>query len=260
MTGCHTAVARTVEWNKPSRLKAGGFAMTDSSSEIGENINWPNEATGRMNRMYRRQRHIYDGTRRYYLLGRDQLIAGLRPAAGATVLEIGCGTGRNLILAARQYPDAKFFGIDVSTEMLTSAIAAITRGGLQGRIRVAHGDATAFDPRAILGIASFDHVMISYSLSMIPNWRSVLERAASSLKAGGCLHLVDFGNQDGLPRIARSLLRRWLAMFDVTPRDDLERALNTIADRSGARLRFERPFRGYAQCAVLMFPTRPKAA
>jgi S-adenosylmethionine-diacylgycerolhomoserine-N-methlytransferase len=49
-------------------------------------------------------------------------------------------------------------------------------------------------------------------------------------------------------------------MFDVTPRDDLERALNRIADRCGARLRFERPFRGYAQYAVLTLPPRPKAA
>jgi S-adenosylmethionine-diacylgycerolhomoserine-N-methlytransferase len=235
--------------------------MTISGSEIGENIEtaaWPNEATRRMNRMYRRQRHIYDGTRRYYLLGRDQLIAGLRPAAGATVLEIGSGTGRNLIQAARYYPDAKFFGIDVSTEMLTSAIAAITRHGLKGQIRVAHGDATAFDPRAIFGMASFDHVMISYSLSMIPNWQSVLQRAASCLRDGGSLHIVDFGNQHGLPRIARSLLRRWLAMFDVTPRDDLQGALNRVAGAHGARLKFERPFRGYAQYAVLTLPAKPK--
>ncbi len=232
--------------------------MTVSGSDTGENIAWPVEATNRMNRMYRRQRHIYDGTRRYYLLGRDQLIAGLQPSAGATVLEIGSGTGRNLIVAARQYPDTRFFGIDVSTEMLTSAIAAVTRNGLQGQIRVAHGDATAFDPQAIFGIPSFDHVMISYSLSMIPDWRAVLERAASSLKPGGCLHIVDFGNQQDLPRITGALLRRWLAMFDVTPRDDLERALNRFADTSGATLRFERPFRGYAQYAVLMFPAQPR--
>jgi S-adenosylmethionine-diacylgycerolhomoserine-N-methlytransferase len=230
------------------------------SAEIGENISGPFGATDRMNRMYRRQRHIYDGTRRYYLLGRDQLIAGLRPAAGASVLEIGCGTGRNLIMAARQYPDAKLFGIDVSTEMLTSAIAAISRGGLNRQIRVAHGDATAFDPQTIFGIASFDHVMISYSLSMIPNWKRVLERAASSLKAGGCLHIVDFGNQAGLPQFTRALLRRWLSMFDVTPRDELEGALQTIAVSRDARLRFERPFRGYAQYGVLMFPARARTA
>src|SRR4030088_3456638 len=107
--------------------------MSAYSSDIGADASWPVEATRRMNRMYRRQRHIYDATRRYYLLGRDQLIAGLRPAADATVLEIGSVTGRNLIQAARHYPDAKFFGIDVSTEMLTSAIAAITRHGLKGQ-------------------------------------------------------------------------------------------------------------------------------
>jgi S-adenosylmethionine-diacylgycerolhomoserine-N-methlytransferase len=245
---------------EPSRSKMGDLAMTISDSEMGENLAWPVEATVRMNRMYRRQRHIYDGTRRYYLLGRDQLIAGLKPAAGATVLEIGCGTGRNLTVAARQYPGTRFFGIDVSTEMLTSAIGSITRYGLEGQIRVAHGDATAFDPQVIFGIPSFDHVMISYSLSMIPHWQSVLERAASSLKHGGRLHIVDFGNQEGLPRMARAVLRRWLAIFDVTPRDNLESTLRRLADRSGARLRFERPFRGYAQYAVLTFPARSKAA
>jgi S-adenosylmethionine-diacylgycerolhomoserine-N-methlytransferase len=234
--------------------------MAVSGSELGENLTWRVEATDRMNRMYRRQRHIYDGTRRYYLLGRDQLIGGLQPAPGAKVLEIGSGTGRNLIVAARQYPHAKFFGIDVSTEMLTSAIAAIARNGLNGQIRVAHGDATAFDSRALFGIPSFDHVMISYSLSMIPDWQAVLQRAASSLKAGGSLHIVDFGSQEGLPRSVRALLRRWLTLFDVTPRDQLEGALNKIADTHGARLKFERPFRGYAQVAVLRFPTRPKTS
>ncbi len=232
--------------------------MSAYSSDIGADTSWPAEATRRMNRMYRRQRHIYDGTRRYYLLGRDQLIAGLRPAAGASVLEIGCGTGRNLVLAARLHPDAQFFGLDVSTEMLTSAISAISRHGLTDRIRVAHGDGTAFDPQALFGVPSFDHVMIFYSLSMIPDWRRVLQAAASRLKPGGRLHIVDFGDQERLPDMARALLRRWLALFDVTPRDDLERELSAMADIAGANLKFERPFRGYAQCAVLTLPAEPR--
>jgi len=232
--------------------------MSAYSSDIGADTSWPAEATRRMNRMYRRQRHIYDGTRRYYLLGRDQLIAGLRPAAGASVLEIGCGTGRNLVLAARLHPDAQFFGLDVSTEMLTSAISAISRHGLTDRIRVAHGDGTAFDPEALFSVPSFDHVMISYSLSMIPDWRRVLQAAASRLKPGGRLHIVDFGDQERLPDMAGALLRRWLALFDVTPRDDLERELSAMADIAGANLKFERPFRGYAQCAVLTLPAEPR--
>jgi S-adenosylmethionine-diacylgycerolhomoserine-N-methlytransferase len=231
--------------------------MSAYSSDIGADIAWRAEATRRMNRMYRRQRHIYDGTRRYYLLGRDQLIASLHPAAGASVLEIGCGTGRNLVLAARLHPEARFFGIDVSTEMLTTAISAISRRGLTKRIRIAHGDGTTFDPSALFGIPAFDHVLISYSLSMIPDWRGVLQAAASHLKPGGRLHIVDFGRQERLPGVARALLRRWLAMFDVTPRDDLEPVLSAMADSSGASLTLERPFRGYAQCAVLTLPPGP---
>jgi S-adenosylmethionine-diacylgycerolhomoserine-N-methlytransferase len=211
-----------------------------------------------MNWMYRRQRHIYDGNSTILPLGRDQLIASLKPDAGANVLEIGCGTGRNLVLAAGLFPDARWFGIDVSTEMLTSAITAIARRGLTSRIRVAHGDATAFDPELLFGIPSFDHVMISYSLSMIPNWTSVLEAAISRLKPGGRLHIVDFGQQERLPGIARVLLLRWLKLFDVTPRDDLERVLSATARTSNAVLTFERPFRGYAQYAVLTLPPGPK--
>jgi S-adenosylmethionine-diacylgycerolhomoserine-N-methlytransferase len=232
--------------------------MSAYSQDAGTPASWPIEATRRMNRMYRRQRHIYDATRRYYLLGRDQLIAGLQPAAGDSILEIGCGTGRNLVLAARLHPDARFFAIDVSTEMLTSAISSISRRGLTNRIRVAHGDAAAFNPQRLFGIQSFDHVFVSYSLSMIPEWRRVIHAAASHLTSGGRLHIVDFGNQERLPAAVRSLLLRWLAMFDVTPRDDLERELSTMADSSGADLKFERPFRGYAQYAVLTFPPQPR--
>ncbi|WP_291859084.1 class I SAM-dependent methyltransferase [Bradyrhizobium sp.] len=224
------------------------------SRDVGAETSWSVEATTRMNRMYRRQRHIYDGTRRYYLLGRDRLIADLRPAAGATVLEIGCGTGRNLVHAARLYPEARFFGIDVSTEMLTSAISAISRRGLASRIRVTHGDATTFDPRPLFGTPSFDHVMISYSLSMIPDWRHSLRVAAGRLKPGGSLHIVDFGDQERWPELTRMLLKRWLAIFDVTPRDELERELSAIADAAGADLTFERPFGGYAQYGVLKLP------
>jgi S-adenosylmethionine-diacylgycerolhomoserine-N-methlytransferase len=211
-------------------------------------------ATALMNRIYRRQRHIYDVTRRYYLLGRDLLIARLAPAAGDRVLEIGCGTGRNLILAARCYPDARWFGIDVSTEMLTSAIEAIARARLSSRVRVAHADATAFDSNRLFRTAQFERIFISYSLSMIPAWPAVLDRAIGHLTPGGELHVVDFGGQQGLPRWFRSLLRRWLALFHVVPRDMLEEDLAAKAHRLGATLTVQRPYRDYAQYARLTLP------
>ena len=73
--------------------------------------------SGLMDNVYRHQRHIYDLTRKYYLLGRDRMIAELDPPAGGSALELGCGTGRNLILAARRFPDTHFYGLDISAEM-----------------------------------------------------------------------------------------------------------------------------------------------
>jgi S-adenosylmethionine-diacylgycerolhomoserine-N-methlytransferase len=204
-----------------------------------------------MNRTYRRQRHIYDVTRKYFLLGRDRLIADLRPPGGACVLEIGCGTGRNLVAAALRYSDARFFGIDVSTEMLASANRAIARAGLAARISLAHGDATCLDPQALFGMAKFERIFISYSLSMIPQWRQALDVALSLLGTGGELRIVDFGAQDELPATFRWLLRGWLAHFAVTPRDDLEAVLRARCAEADAALLFERLYGGYAQYALV---------
>ncbi len=204
-----------------------------------------------MNRIYRHQKYIYNFTRKYYLLGRDRLIAEIGAWDGARVLEIGCGTGRNLILAARRYPGARFFGIDLSTEMLETAAAAISRAGLASRISVAQGDAARFDPGALFGTDQFDRIFISYSLSMIPPWQSVIDKAIAHLAPGGELRIVDFGGQEGLPAAFRRLLWRWLRAFHVTPRDDLEAVLRARAAAAGATTTFARPYRGYAQYAVV---------
>jgi S-adenosylmethionine-diacylgycerolhomoserine-N-methlytransferase len=208
------------------------------------------DAAALMDRMYRHQRRIYDITRKYYLIGRDEAIARLEPRAGDCVLEIGCGTGRNLIKAARAYPNARFYGLDVSREMLDTAAAAIRRAGLNGRIAVAQGDATAFDPAALFGRESFDRVIISYALSMIPPWREALARALDVVAPSGALHVVDFGDCAGLPRPFKAGLRRWLTAFDVTPRDDLRATLAALAGARGLSASAEDWRRGYATLAV----------
>jgi S-adenosylmethionine-diacylgycerolhomoserine-N-methlytransferase len=211
-------------------------------------------AAAAMDRMYRNQRHLYDATRKYYLLGRDLLIDRLRPQPGMRVLEIGCGTGRNLIRAARQYPHARFYGIDISNEMLATAREQIALAGLSSRIQVAQADATDFDSEFLFGIALFERALLSYTLSMIPRWHAVLEQATASLAASGEMHVVDFGAQEGLPAWFGQLLRHWLGLFHVTPRAELELELTVLADRKDATLLFERPYRGYAQYARLRMP------
>jgi len=184
-------------------------------------------------------------------MSRDEAVARLRPGPGDTVLEIGCGTGRNLIMAARAYPEAQFFGLDVSREMLGAAAASIARAGLSSRISITQADATAFDPVPLFGHAQFDRVMISYALSMIPPWREALERALDVLAPGGSLHLVDFGDCAGLPGAFKIGLRRWLAAFDVTPRDDLRDALEALSQERGLTCETRRWRRAYAVLAVV---------
>ncbi len=207
-----------------------------------------------MDGVYRHQRHIYDLTRKYYLLGRDRLIRRLDVPAGGSVLELGCGTGRNLVLAARAYPDARFYGLDISAGMLDKAAATLARRNLSGRVRLASGDASNFDQQALFGQAGFDRIFISYSLSMIPEWRRTVTAALEALNEGGSLHIVDFGRQERLPGWFRSALRSWLGKFHVSPRDSLREVLTAESRRAGKSLGFDSLFRGYAIHAVLTKP------
>ncbi|RUU77969.1 class I SAM-dependent methyltransferase [Mesorhizobium sp. M7A.F.Ca.MR.362.00.0.0] len=222
-----------------------------STSELPASPEFKANHAELMDGVYRWQRHIYDLTRKYYLLGRDRLIAGLDVPAGGTVLELGCGTGRNIILAARRYPDARFFGLDISAEMLETASAAIAREGLLDRVTLAQGDATAFDARALFGRNSFDRVFVSYSLSMIPGWEKTVSAALAALSPNGSLHIIDFGQQEGLPGWFRTLLRGWLKKFHVAPRESLREVLESESRRTSASFRFRTLYRGYAWLAVI---------
>jgi S-adenosylmethionine-diacylgycerolhomoserine-N-methlytransferase len=203
-----------------------------------------------MDGLYRYQRHIYDASRTYYLLGRDHLLRSIDAGCGE-VLEIGCGTGRNLIAAAKAYPRATFHGLDVSAAMLETAGRSVARAGLAGRIHLAKADAAQFESETLFGVAAFHRVFFSYSLSMIPDWPGAFERGLLALKPGGSLHAVDFGALEGLPRFCRKGLYAWLEHFHVCPIADDAGALARIAARHGAGLSVASLFKGYAWYAEM---------
>lgn len=190
-----------------------------------------------MDRVYRRQRHIYNVTRRYYLIGRDDLIRGLDLHSGDRVVEIGCGTARNLIAIARRYPGAQLFGLDASGEMLATAADAVGRARLSGQIILKRGLAEEMSPELFGDVRGFDAAIFSYSLSMIPDWRGAIAAAAGALADRGRLHIVDFGDFRGLPRAVSVGLGAWLRKFHVTPRIDLLHALERTRATGGGQLR-----------------------
>lgn len=183
-----------------------------------------------MDSIYRHQRHIYDATRKYYLFGRDRLIRELGCNRGDTVIELGCGTGRNLDRIAVRWPNLRLYGLDISTEMLKSAEARLGADAM-----LAVGDARSFDAQALFGRGQFDRVVISFALSMIPDWERTLNHAVSLLSPRGSVHIVDFGGMERLPSPLRAALRAWLRKFHVTPRTALVAQAESVAARNAMR-------------------------
>lgn len=208
-------------------------------------------AAEQMDSIYRRQRFIYDLTRRYYLVGRDQMIAALDVPAGSSVLEVGCGTARNLIQVAKRYPATQLYGVDISEQMLRTARGSVQRHGLGTRMTLAAGDATSFDAFRLFGVETFDRVFISYTLSMIPTWRDAVSQALKCVSPSGALHIVDFGDFSSYPLPVRWLQLHWLQRFSVRPIAGLTAKLAAQAQLHGCKATTRPLYGGYAIMAQL---------
>lgn len=199
-----------------------------------------------MDRMYRLQRYFYDVTRKYYLLGRDQLLDSMDVQPGERVLEVGCGTARNLIMLARSNPRAEFFGLDASAAMLETASSKVEAAGVTNiALRTSLADSFTYD--AGFGLERpFDKIFFSYTISMIPTWKDSIENCLRNLRPGGDLFIVDFFDQGELPMTFRRFLKWWLSKFHVTFWPELMPYLHSLETNSTARATITPLFRRYS--------------
>lgn len=218
-----------------------------------------------MDRMYKWTRHVYDASRKYYLLGRDRLIESLKPKDGEHICELGCGTARNLVKLAKKYPKAHFYGLDASDEMLKTARRNLEKyspptlcaspppaGGIRGGdITLAQGFAQNFDPKATFGLeGDFAKIVFSYSLSIIPPWIESVDHALELLPPGGEMHIVDFGSMDGQPQWFRKLIFWWLSLFHVYHKPEILNYLQRLQEEDKGTLEVQHLYKGYAYLAV----------
>jgi S-adenosylmethionine-diacylgycerolhomoserine-N-methlytransferase len=209
------------------------------------------DAFEKMDRMYHLQRHFYDFTRKYYLLGRDLLLDELDVQPGETVLEVGCGTGRNLVILAKRYPGAHFFGLDASADMLEMADVKLDSARLNN-VTLANELAEDFYYVNTFEMTDrFDKIFFSYSISMIPAWREAIENSLNNLRPGGELFIVDFYDQKDLPRTFRKMLQNWLKAFHVQFWNDLLPYLGTLETKGLIRLNITPLYKRYAFMARL---------
>jgi S-adenosylmethionine-diacylgycerolhomoserine-N-methlytransferase len=155
------------------------------------------DQVARMEEYYRFHARIYDATRWSFLFGRKALIQELSTLVTPTnILEIGCGTGQNLIRLNQAFPQANITGLDASESML--AVAQKNLGPLAGRVVLIR---QAYDrPLQEVGQvgnlllqSKFDLILCSYSLSMMnPGWDLAIESAQQDLRLGGLMAVVDF--------------------------------------------------------------------
>jgi S-adenosylmethionine-diacylgycerolhomoserine-N-methlytransferase len=138
-------------------------------------------------RYYRFHARIYDFTRWTFLRGREELIHQAAARCYPNdILEVGCGTGKNLLHLGRLFPEAQLWGLDLSPHML-----ARTRRKLRGlRQRITLVQAAYDQP---LAPGRYGLVVFSYALSMFnPGWETAILTARRDLSPGSLIAVVDF--------------------------------------------------------------------
>ncbi|MCB9973679.1 MAG: class I SAM-dependent methyltransferase [Rhodospirillales bacterium] len=205
-----------------------------------------------MNSMYKLTRHVYDASRKFYLLGRDHLIKTLDAQPGEHIIEVGCGTARNLIKMAQAYPLAHFYGMDAADEMLKTARQSLLRAQLANKIPLIQGLAQTYDPADLLPEGELpDKIVFSYVLSMIPEAPAAIDHALDLLKDGGEIHIVDFGDLGAQPTWFRAILVKWLDLFHVHHDPELLAYIRDMGAEEAVDVNIQTLYNDYAYRAVI---------
>ncbi len=168
----------------------------------------------RLEAFYAPQASRYDAFRERLLHGRGELIAELIAAQaappGGHLVELGAGTGRNLLFFGdRLAALGSVAAVDLCPSLV---IEARQRTQAMANVQIHQADACSWQPEAPV-----DLVYLAYALTMIPDWRAAIDNAITMLRPGGHLGVVDFyvsapKPASGLTRhsaLARAFWPRW---------------------------------------------------
>ena len=136
-------------------------------------------------------------------VGNPHSIAPL--SGGATVLDIGCGAGTDLLMAAFQVgPSGRAIGVDMTEAMRVRARRGAAACGLVNA-DVREGEATAL-PVDDEGV---DVVISNGVLNLVPEKREAIAEIWRVLKPGGRVQIADIVVGAELPESARQDIDLW---------------------------------------------------
>lgn len=126
-------------------------------------------------------------------------------SAGETVADLGCGSGTDLLLAARAVgPGGRAIGIDINESMRERAERGARRGGFT-QVSVRYGDLVDIPLRD----RSVDVVQCNSVLYLVPEKDRAIAEIARILRPGGRLHLADVVVEREFPEQVRRDVALW---------------------------------------------------
>ncbi len=130
-----------------------------------------------LEKYYRFHSRIYDATRWIFLFGRDRLVKTIAASSQPTrILEVGCGTGKNLVRLREMFPGVDLTGLDLSQDMLE--VARKKLAGSSPPVELLH---QAYD-QPVAAAPRFDLLVFSYALSMFnPGWEKAISYRPSGV-------------------------------------------------------------------------------
>ena len=190
--------------------------MSSHATSLTKSARSASERSSAIERYYRFHSLIYDSTRWSFLFGRTRIIEEIAAAVPMPkrILEVGCGTGKNLVALAKAFPEAGVTGLDLSSAMLDQARSKTARFG--GRVQLLQ---QKYDC-PLHETPQYDVVLFSYALSMFnPGWEIALEAALQELTPKGVVAVVDFHDS------RFSLFQRWMGVNHVRMEGHLRKKL-----------------------------------
>jgi S-adenosylmethionine-diacylgycerolhomoserine-N-methlytransferase len=144
-----------------------------------------NSQAEKLKSYYKFHSKIYDLTRWTFLFGRKNVLQYVPKEIDIQkILEVGCGTGHNLILLAKKYPHANIIGIDISEDMVNKAKKATAH---LPNITILQ------TPYPTDQYKEFDLILFSYLLTLLnPGWDFWMTAAQPLLSTTGVVAVVDF--------------------------------------------------------------------